>query len=156
MLTEKHQETKHKVKTKIVLKYLKHCITVVGFYFTCQCVQMFPYLGLFQIRFKDMGQGLRYTIHATENIEQCDYKVISSLAAFCRYLWVVLRTQIWKMQPVSVRDKTSGYDINTFVYSKFQKTKLMHTERFVDILIHSARVKAKECNMYFQIPNYPR
>lgn len=69
---------------------------------------MCPYLGLVQIRFKDEGQGLRYTVHATENVQQCNYKVISSLAALCRHFRAVLQTQIWKIASVSGKKKTKN------------------------------------------------
>lgn len=56
-----------------------------GSYFTCQCIEMFPYVNPLQEWLKGLSQGLGNIIQASEYVEQCDYEIISCLAILCRH-----------------------------------------------------------------------
>ncbi len=78
--------------------------TAANWYFTCQCVEVVPYLCPFQVRLKRLSQGLGNFVQATEKVEQCNHEVISSLAALCRHFCTAFLAQIWKSETVLVRE----------------------------------------------------
>lgn len=68
------------VNQSIVMTRKLQCYSATSCNFTCQSVEMLPYVFPLQVWLKGLSQGLGNGIQAAEKVEQCDYEVISCLA----------------------------------------------------------------------------